>query len=60
MGAPKAIVFDADFNQAKIAMTADELTLEGVTAAFEAAMTNYNLTAMEKIAARIFQFSKPW
>lgn len=59
-GAPKAIVFDADFNHAQIAMMTDELTIEGVTAAFEAAMTAKNLTASEKIAARIFQFSKPW
>jgi hypothetical protein len=36
------------------------LTIEGVTAALEAAMTAKNLTAAEKAAARIFQFSKPW
>lgn len=59
-GAPKAIVFDADLNQAQITMTTDELTVEGVTAAFEAAMTSNGLTPAEKIAARIFQFSKPW
>lgn len=59
-GAPKAIVFDADFNQAHIAMMNDELTIEGVTAAFGAAMTNKNLTPLEKAAASIFQFSSPW
>jgi para-nitrobenzyl esterase len=59
-GAPKAIVFDADLNHAQITMMNEELTLEGVTAAFEAAMTDKNLTALEKAAARIFQFSKPW
>jgi para-nitrobenzyl esterase len=59
-GAPKAIVFDADFDQAHITMMSEELTIEGVTAAFEAAMDAKNLTAAEKIAARIFQFSKPW
>jgi para-nitrobenzyl esterase len=59
-GAPKAIVFDADFDRAHITMMNEELTIEGVTAAFEAAMTEKNLTAAEKAAARIFQFSKPW
>jgi para-nitrobenzyl esterase len=59
-GAPKAIVFDADFDQAHITMMNDELTIQGVTAAFEAAMTDKNLTAAEKAAARIFQFSSPW
>jgi para-nitrobenzyl esterase len=59
-GAPKVIVFNADLNQAQLTMTADELTVEGVTAAFEAAMTAKGLTFTEKIAARIFQFSKPW
>ena len=59
-GAPKAIFFDADFDRAHIAMMNEELTIEGVTTAFEAAMTNKNLTALEKAAARIFQFSKPW
>jgi len=34
--------------------------VEGVTTAFEAAMTAKGLTPAEKIAARIFQFSKPW
>jgi len=41
-------------------MMSDELTVEGVTAAFEAAMTNYSMTPAEKAAAYIFQFSKPW
>ncbi len=59
-GAPKAIVFNADFNQAQIGMMNDELTIEGVTTAFEAAMDAKGLTPAEKIAARIFQFSKPW
>jgi len=59
-GAPKAIVFDADFDRAHIAMMTEELTVEGVTAEFEAAMTAYNLTPSEKAAARLFQFSKPW
>jgi para-nitrobenzyl esterase len=59
-GAPKAIVFDADLNQAQIGMMNDELTIQGVTAAFEAAMTAKGLTPAEKIAAGIFQFSKPW
>jgi para-nitrobenzyl esterase len=59
-GAPKAIVFDADLNQAQIGMMNEELTIEGVTAAFEAAMTAKGFSSTEKIAARIFQFSKPW
>lgn len=59
-GAPKAIVFNADLDHAQIGMMTDELTIEGVTGALEAAMTNKNLTPTEKIAARIFQFSKPW
>jgi para-nitrobenzyl esterase len=59
-GAPKAIVFDADFDRAHITMMNEELTVEGVTAAFEAAMTAKNLTLLEKAAARVFQFSSPW
>lgn len=59
-GAPKAIVFDADFNRAHITMMNEELTVEGVTAEFEAAMTSMGLSPLEKIAARIFQFSSPW
>ena len=59
-GAPKAIVFDADFHRAHIAMMTEELTVEGVTTAFEAAMTSKGLLPLEKAAARIFQFSKPW
>jgi len=56
----KAIVFDADLNRAKISMMTEELTVEGVTAEFEAAMTNMGFSNFEKMAARIFQFSKPW
>jgi para-nitrobenzyl esterase len=59
-GAPKAIVFDADFDQAHITMMNDELTIEGVTASFEDAMTSMGLNPYEKAAARIFQFSSPW
>ncbi len=59
-GAPKAIVFDADFDQANITMMNEELTVEGVTTAFEAAMTAKGLTTLEKAAARVFQFSSPW
>ncbi len=59
-GAPKAIVFDADFDHAHIGMMTEELTVEGVTADFEAAMTNMGLSPLEKAAARLFQFSKPW
>ncbi len=59
-GAPKAIVFNADLDHAQIGMMTDELTIEGVTAALEAAMTAKGLTPLEKAAARFFQFSKPW
>lgn len=59
-GAPKAIVFDADFNRAHIAMMNEELTVEGVTTAFGAAMTNMGLNPYEKAAASVFQFSNPW
>jgi len=59
-GAPKAIVFDADFDRAQIEMMTQELTVEGVTTAFQAAMTSKGLSASEKVAASIFQFSKPW
>jgi para-nitrobenzyl esterase len=59
-GAAKAIVFDADFNQARITMLNEELTVEGVTAELEAAMTNMGLSDSEKGAVRLFQFSSPW
>ena len=59
-GAPKAIVFDADFDRANITMKNEELTVEGITAAFEAAMTSMGMSPLEKAAARIFQFSNPW
>jgi len=59
-GAPKAIVFDADFHRADINMMTEELTVERVTAAFEAAMTAKGLSPLEKAAARVFQFSSPW
>jgi para-nitrobenzyl esterase len=59
-GAPKAIVFDADFDHAYIGMMTEELTVEGVTVEFEDAMTNAGLSNPEKAAARLFQFSTPW
>ncbi len=59
-GAPKAIVFDADFDHAHITMMNEELTVEGVTTAFEAAMTAAGFSPFEKAAARVFQFSSPW
>ena len=59
-GAHKAIVFDADFHRAHIRMMNEELTIEGVTTAFGAAMTNMELNPLEKAAASVFQFSNPW
>jgi para-nitrobenzyl esterase len=59
-GAPKAIVFNADFDEAHIAMMTEELTIAGVTAELEAAMTSKGLSPLEKAAARIFQFSPAW
>jgi para-nitrobenzyl esterase len=57
-GDPKAIVFDADFNQAKIEMMNEELTVEGVTAELNAAISGLPPTA--QAVARSFQFSVPW
>ncbi len=59
-GAPKSIVFDADFDHAEIGMMNEELTIAGVSAALEDAMTAKSLTDAEKAAVRVFQFSKPW
>jgi len=42
-GAPKAIIFDAAFDRAKIEMVTEELTMEGATAALEEAMTSEGL-----------------
>ena len=57
-GAPKAIVFDADFDRAHIAMMTEELTVEGVTAELNAAINA--LPSNAQYVARFFQFSKPW
>jgi para-nitrobenzyl esterase len=57
-GAPKAIVFDADFNQAHIAMMNEELTIEEVTAELNAAISG--LPPGAQGAAKLFQFSPPW
>ncbi|MGA3085926.1 MAG: carboxylesterase family protein [Thermodesulfobacteriota bacterium] len=57
-GAPKALVFNASFNQANIMMMNEELTIEGVAAAFNKAISSLPENAQK--AAGIFQFSKPW
>jgi para-nitrobenzyl esterase len=57
-GAPDKIVFDADFNQAHISMMNEELTIEGVTAELNAAISGLPLNAQS--AARFFQFNPPW
>ena len=57
-GAPKSIVFDADFDRAQIEMMNEELTVEGVTAELDEEIKD--LSDKEKAAARFFQFSKPW
>jgi para-nitrobenzyl esterase len=57
-GAPKAIVFDADFHRAKISMTSEELTVQGVTAELIAAISA--LPANAQYVAGAFQFSPPW
>jgi para-nitrobenzyl esterase len=59
-GGSKSIVFDADFNSAKIGMLTGEVTFEGTQADLEAAMTSKNFTDKEKVAARIFLLTKPW
>ncbi len=55
---PKMIVFDADFEKAKIGMSNAEMTVEGVTAEMKAAMQKYPRNY--RSAAQIFQFSRPW
>jgi para-nitrobenzyl esterase len=57
-GAPKAIVFNADFNHAQIGMMNEELTVEGVTAELNTAISK--LSAGAQATALLFQFSKPW
>jgi para-nitrobenzyl esterase len=57
-GAPKAIVFDADFHHAQIGMMTEELTVEGVTAELNAAISGLSQGA--KGTALLFQFSNPW
>jgi len=57
-GAPKTIVFDADFRRARIAMTAEEVTIEGVSAELEAALSGFPLNA--RAAAQLMQFHTPW
>jgi para-nitrobenzyl esterase len=59
-GAPKSIVFNADFNHALIGMMNEELTIEGVTLELEAALAASSLSPGAKYTARFFQFSKPW
>jgi para-nitrobenzyl esterase len=58
LGAPKAIVFDADFDRAHITMMTEELTVEGVTAELNTAISG--LSAGAKGTALLFQFSSPW
>jgi para-nitrobenzyl esterase len=66
LGAPKAIVFDADFDQAHITMMTEELTVEGVTAELDVVIANAKetwvppLSSLEEGAVRLFQFSSPW
>jgi para-nitrobenzyl esterase len=57
-GAPKSLVFNASFNQANMKMMNEELTIEGITSAFDTAISSLPENAQK--AARIFQFSKPW
>jgi para-nitrobenzyl esterase len=57
-GAPKAIVFDANFDQAHIAMMTEELTVQGVTAELNASISGLSPSA--QFVARFFQFSVPW
>jgi len=57
-GAFKAIVFDADLNQALIGMTDEELTIQGVWAELTAAVSS--LPANAQGAAWFFQWSVPW
>jgi para-nitrobenzyl esterase len=59
-GGANTIVFDADFNNAKIGMTTNELTFESVKDALESDMTSKNFTDTEKGVGRLFLLSKPW
>jgi para-nitrobenzyl esterase len=55
---PKAIVFDADFDNALIEMTEEELTIEGVWGELASAVSS--LPANAQSAAWFFQWSQPW
>jgi para-nitrobenzyl esterase len=57
-GAPKKLLFDASLERSKIMMTDEELTIEGVTAELNKAISS--LPANAQGVARIFQFYKPW
>jgi len=57
-GAPKQIIFDADYQRAQIAMGNEEITMEDVSAELAAALAG--LPANQQAAARLFQFSQPW
>jgi para-nitrobenzyl esterase len=55
---PKMILFDANLNKALLSMSSEEITIEGVTAELNAAISGYS--PYWQAAARAFQFSKPW
>jgi len=61
-GEPKAIVFDADLNQAKISMMNDEVTFAGAEAARQAwvaAQDPANRTLADNVT-KLFLFQPPW
>ncbi len=57
-GASKAIIFDADFEQAKIEMMNEEVTVEGVMAELIEAIKA--LPPAAQAAAKFFQWQAPW
>jgi para-nitrobenzyl esterase len=57
-GAAKSLVFNASFNKADMMMMNEELTIEGVAADLNKAISSLPENAQK--AASIFQFSKPW
>lgn len=61
-GGPKSIVFDADFNHAKITMMNEEVTFVGAEAerkAWVAAQDSANQTAAESVT-KFFMWQPPW
>ncbi len=62
-GGPKAIVFNADFDEAQISMMTEELTFQGIKDEMDAWLLTLPAPQPRGVAAYVtgfFQFSKPW